>query len=59
MHRYELLLDHADGGRGLEFLTCETDFEAMQHARHVLHQRREVTAVHVRRDAEHLFTLVR
>lgn len=58
MHRYELHLDFADGAKRVEFLTSDTVAAALERARELLDDQ-HVQAVHLRRDAQHLFTVVR
>lgn len=58
MHHYELHLDFADGAKRVEFLTSDTVGAALERARELLDDE-HVQAVHLRRDAQHLFTVVR
>lgn len=58
MNRYELHLDFADGAKRVEFLSSDTVEAAVERARQLL-ETEDLHAVHLHRDAQHLFTLVR
>ncbi|MFC3070178.1 hypothetical protein [Phenylobacterium soli] len=58
MHRYELHLDFADGAKRVEFLSSDSVEAALDRARELL-ENEHLQAVHLRRDAQALFTVVR